>query len=113
MMRNVQRYFMFYVVAMLTGCAQMGVPPANTFDERLAAGYALNAQVRATATELLNAKKISSSDGQNVLEQTNNARTGLDIAKTMSMTSLESAEGKLNAVRTVLTALQSYLASRR
>lgn len=113
-MQRVQRYFMFYVMAALVaGCASLGVPPADTFSEKLAAGYSLNAQVRATATELLNAKKISSSDGQNVMDQTNNFRAGLDIARTMAMTNLESAESKLNAVRNGMTALQSYLASRK
>lgn len=112
-MRQVQRYAMFYLVAMLTACAQLGVPPAESFNERLAAGYALNSQVRATATQLLNAKKISAADGQNVLDQTNNARAGLDVAREMSKFNLEAADGKLTAIRTAMTAVQAYLAIRK
>lgn len=112
-MMRVQKYAMFYLMALMVGCAQLGIPTADTFSERLAAGYALNSQVRATATELLTAKKISSVDGQNVLEQTNNARAGLDVARALSATDLKSADGKLTAVRTALTALNAYLAMRK
>lgn len=113
-MERLKQGFMLYVAALLlSGCAQLGVPPANTFGERLAAGYALNAQIRSTATELLHEKKLSSSDGQNVLEQTNNARTGLDIAREISRVNVESADKKLTAVRTVMTALQAYLTLRK
>lgn len=112
-MRHLQRYTLFYLVAMLTACAQIGLPPAETFSERLAAAYSLNTQIRATATELLKAKKISSSDGEQVLEQTNNARAGLDVARELSKVNLEAADGKLTAIRTALTAVQAYLALRK
>lgn len=112
--KQIQRYFMFYLVAtLLTACAQLGVPAADTFSERLAAAYSLNSQVRATATELLNAKKISSADGQHVMDQTNNARAGLDVARELSKINLEAADGKLVAIRTALTAVQAYLSLRK
>jgi len=113
-MQQMKQYFSLYLMALLlSGCASLGVPEAGTFSEQLAAGYSLNAQVRATATELLNAKKISSADGQNALEQTNNARTGLDIARSLAAIDSKAAEGKLVAIRTALTALQAYLALRK
>lgn len=112
-MRAIPKYFLFYLVAMLTACAQIGLPPAETFSEKLAAGYSLNSQVRATATELLKAKKISVSDAEQVLEQTNNARAGLDVAREMSKFNLEAADAKLTAIRTILVAVQTYLAARK
>lgn len=101
------------VAVLLAGCQALGIPQAETFSERLAAGYALNAQVRQTATDLLAMKKLSSADGQNVLEQTNNARAGLDIAKQLATTDTKSAEGKLTALRTALLAVQGYLALKK
>lgn len=113
-MRQLMQYFTFYLVAaLLASCAQLGVPPAESFSERLAAGYALNAQVRHTATELLTAKKISSADGQQVLSQTDNARLGLDVARGLATSDTKSADAKLTAVRGALTALQAYLAIRK
>ena len=95
-----------------TSCAQLGLPTANTFSERLTAGYALNAEVRTSAVTLLNAKRITADDADNVLSQTNAARTGLDLARTIGKGDPKAGDLKLTAVRTVLLALQSYLASK-
>lgn len=97
----------------LTSCAQLGLPTATTFQERLTAGYALNTEVRNSAATLLNARKLSADDGQNILSQTDNARTGLDVARAIAKGDPKAGDAKLTAVRTVLLALQAYLASRQ
>jgi len=97
----------------LTSCAQLGLPTATTFQERLTAGYALNAEVRTTAATLLNAKKLSADDGQNILDQTNTARAGLDVARTIGKSDPKAGDAKLAATRTVLLALQAYLATKK
>jgi hypothetical protein len=99
--------------AMSAGCAQLGLPTATTFQERLTVGYALNAEVRNTATTLLNAKKLTADDGQNILDQTNTARAGLDVARTIGKSDPKAGDAKLTAVRTVLLALQAYLATKK
>lgn len=96
----------------LSACAQLGLPTATTFQERLTAGYALNAEVRQSAANLLNAGKLTSADGQNILDQTNTARQGLDVARAIGKGDPKAGDAKLTAVRTVLLALQSYLASK-
>jgi len=96
----------------LTSCAQLGLPTANTFQERLTAGYALNAEVRQSAATLVLAKKLTPDDAQNILDQTNTARAGLDVARNIGRSDPKAGEAKLTAVRTVLIALQSYLASK-
>lgn len=95
------------------GCAQLGITSAPTFNEDLAIAYTSVTTIRQTATQLLNAKKLTAADGQNVLAQTDNARSGLDIARTLSSTNLASATGKLTAIKTVLSALTTYLATRQ
>lgn len=85
----------------------------DTFSERLAVGYALVGQVRATATALLDAKRITADDGQNTLEATDVFRAGLDVARGMAATDLSSAEAKLAAIRTGLTALKTYVDGRQ
>ena len=97
---------------LLTSCAQLGIPTADTFATRLAVGYSTVTQVRQSATVLLNAQKLTPADGDNVLKSTDAARAGLDVARTISAVDLSAANSKLTAVHTVLTALQAYLASR-
>jgi hypothetical protein len=96
----------------LTSCAQLGLPTATTFQERLTAGYALNAEVRNSAATLLNAKKLTADDGQNILAQTDNARAGLDVARVIAKGDPKAGDAKLTAVRTVLLALQAYLTTK-
>lgn len=104
---------LFLAGASGSGCQQLGLPTADTFNERLAVGYGTVTQVRASATQLLNAKKISSGDAQNVLAQTDNARAGLDIAREVSKTDMSQANNRLVMATTVLTAVQAYLATRQ
>lgn len=113
-MTKILKYWQIYTAALLlAACAQLGLPAPETFNERLAAGYGAVTQVRSTATTLLEAKRISSEDAQNVLTTTDAARQGLDVARSLSKTDLASAEGKVNAVRATLTALSAYLATRK
>jgi hypothetical protein len=98
----------------LPACAQLGIPTANTFNQRLAIGYTTVSTVRDTATVLLNSKKISVKDAENVQEQANNARSGLDLARTMFRDGqATSAESKLTTINTALRALQTYLAGKQ
>lgn len=110
---NVKHWYAFCFALLLVACAQLGVPAPQTFNERLAAGYGAVTQVRTTATTLLEAKKISADDAQNVLTTTDAARQGLDVARSLSKTDLTAAEGKVSAIRATLTALAGYLATRQ
>jgi hypothetical protein len=113
-MKAILNHWKLYAAALLlTSCAQLGIPTANTFNERLAAGYGAVTEVRTTATTLLNAKKIGSSDAENVLATTDVARQGLDVARSLSKTDMTAAEGKVSAIRATLTAVAGYVATRK
>ena len=101
-----------FVLALLVGCAQLGLPTPATTNERIAAAQASVTQARATATQLLQAKKISSDDAQNVLKQTDAAREGIDLVRTMSAADPAGANNRLTQIVAVLTALQAYLATK-
>jgi hypothetical protein len=103
------------VVALLVqGCAQSGgLLTPQTANERIAAAQAGVTQARVTATQLLQAKKISSDDAANVLKQTDAAREGIDVARTLSATDPAGASSRLQTTLAILTALQTYLASRQ
>ena len=97
---------------LLPGCESLGLPKANTFNERAAAALGSITTIRQTATTLLEQKRITADDGQNVLTQTDTARAGVDIARNLNKSNPQAADTKLTSVITVLTALQSYLATR-
>jgi hypothetical protein len=101
----------FIIVLFLTACTSLNVPSVDTFNKKLAVGYTTVTSVRESATVLLNLKKISAEDGKNILEQTNIARAGLDVARELSTKDLTAAESKLAAISTILQALQTYLRS--
>lgn len=116
-MQKVNGYVVIACLALallsLAACAQLGIPQADQFNERVAVGYATVTAVRASATTLLDARKISSADAVNVQQQADTARAGLDIARTLDTTSPAAADAKLQSALTVLTALETYLRSKQ
>lgn len=96
-------YFAFLlVVALLAGC---GITP-QSYDERVAAGYAAVAITNDTATTLVIGDTISKEDGRAVLEQTRTAREALDVAGTLSG---QLGEDKLLSALNILRAAQDLL----
>jgi len=97
------------LLILLAACASLGVPTAQTFNERLAAGYVSATSVRTSATTLLNGGVIGSKDAENVQKQCDNLRVALDVARTIEPTDKPRATEKLLATLAALTALQEYL----
>lgn len=100
------------MLAMLSACASLGLPTAQTFNEKLAVAYGSVTQVRETAAQLLVAKKITVEDAVNVQVAADTARQGLDVARAQHATDPTGTMSKLDAIRTALTALAGYLATR-
>ena len=112
-MRKYIAILMFSMLSFLPACAQLGVPTADTFNQKLAVAIGSVTAVRETATTLLKAQKITADDAQNVQDGANNARTGIEVARTLSKANMTAADNKLTAVSTALQALNAYLAARR
>lgn len=104
------RWLLFLLLA---GCAYLGVPTPTTFNERVAAAYTTTTALVETTRTLLVAKKITPSDAENVLKQTDTVIAGLDVARSYSATNPIAANDKLTATLTILQAIQSYLNSQR
>lgn len=113
----------------LQGCASLGLPVAQSFNERLASGYTtvtavreatsawVDGQVRAAQAEPDQAKrdallKAVKADAQNIQAQADQAREGLDIARSLSDLNFEAAEERLVSTLRILEALQTYLEGR-
>lgn len=113
MKRQIHALWAYTLILMaLAGCQTLGIPQAETFNQRLAVGYATVTGTRQTALSLLQAGKIDAGDAQNVQNQADNARAGLDIARSLSATAPQAADSKLSAVLTGLNALDAYLKTR-
>lgn len=94
---------------LLTACSVLGVTTPQTFNERLAAGYTTVTGIRNTAGTLLVSGKITVSDAENVQQQADNARTGLDLARQIYSDDAPAGTAKLDSVVVALTALEAYL----
>ena len=112
-MRTVQSYaVMFVLMVIMQGCAQLGVPSPESFNQKAAVAIATVTAVRTTATNLLVAKKISPEDAQQVQSGADNARAGVEIARILSKSNMAAADNKLQSVTVALNALNAYLAAR-
>lgn len=113
----------------LPGCSTLGLPTAQSWNERLSAGYTtvtavreatgvwLDGKVRAAQAEPDLAKReallaAAKADAQNVQAQADKAREGLDIARSLKGIDLEAAEERLASTLRILEALQTYLEGR-
>lgn len=101
------------LLLLLAGCAALGLPTPATFNEKALAAYGTVQEIVKDGDTLLAAKKLSPDDAQNVLTQALNARNGIDIARSIYKSDSLAGTTKLTATITVLTALQSYLATKK
>jgi len=93
-------------------CAALDLEQPKTFNERLAAGYTTVTSVRDLTGSLLQADKITPEDAQQSQNQADNARAGLDIARSVHATDPTAGDAKLGSIITALNALSGYLISR-
>lgn len=108
-----RKYAYLPLLVLLTACASLGLPTAKTFNERVAVAYGTVTTVREATASLLVAKKITAGDAQNIQQQANTAREGIELARSVASTNPGDADTKLAAAITVLTALQTYLESHK
>lgn len=112
-MRAIHRlYVLPLLLMMLTACATLGLEQPKTFNERLAAAYTTVTAARDSAGTLLSSGKITAADAQQVQNQCDNVRSGLDIARDIHAKDPPAGDAKLTAVLAGLTALQAYLQTR-
>jgi hypothetical protein len=107
------KHLVWLLLVLAAGCAALGVPTPQTFSQKLAAGYSAVTAVVDDTRILLAAKKLTPADAENVVKQTDNLVAALDIARQLSGTSPVAANDKLSATLLALTALQTYLATKK
>lgn len=111
-MRIMKKATLGILLYMVAGCAMLGLATPETFNQKLIVAYSTVTGINNTATNLLNLRLITADDGQNVLQATDAAKAGIDVARVIHRTDPATADAKLNSIRVALTALQTYLATR-
>ena len=102
-----------FAFALLSACASLGVPPADTFAKRIAAGYVTVQTVSEGASKLLATGRITPDEARKVHAGLDDAIDGLDAARTLANTDISAAQTRLQSTITILTTLQAYLASKQ
>lgn len=101
---------LFLTLILLSSCAYLGIPQAETFNAKLATGYITVTSVRETTTSLVSADAISPQDAANIQRTADAVRSGLDIAKTLGA---GAGDDKLASSLILLTELQKYVNSKK
>lgn len=107
------KWFAFLLVFLVCACANLGVSTPDTLNEKIAVAISAVTAVRSTATALVQAKKITADDAQNVQDGADNARKGIEVARTLGRINMAAADSKLSAVTASIRALNDYLAARK
>jgi len=108
----IRRFLLLLAMLCVTACQSLGVPPVDTFNKRLAAGYIAVQTIAETTTTLLQAGKITVADAQRVRSTNTTALQGLDAANLLAHTDAAGAATRLDATIAVLSGLQAFLATK-
>lgn len=101
-------------MTLFQACQMLGAPVPQSFSERVAVAYASVTGVRQTAASLVRADMISPDDAQNIQNQADTARQGIDVARRLHEQGASvAAEDRLAAMVVILQELNSYLADRQ
>lgn len=96
----------------LLACAQLGLAPARSFDDRLAYAYATHTAVVEVISAAAQTGQVTPLEGRQAANLADNSRQLLDAAKTLEPTNAAAAAAKLTLATAVLDQLQAYLKTR-
>lgn len=98
-------------LALLVGCASLGMQAPDTFNKKVAAAVTTVQTVADSAAAALAAGKLSKSDATNVVTTARAALNAIDVAEGLHSTDPKAADDKLAATLAILQALSAYLAA--
>lgn len=97
-------------LAVLTACSSLGLPPAQSFNDRLGYAIAAHTAVLETTRRSLDLGEITSAEASELAAIADNARALIGSARTVHAAGdVELAEQRLAVVLTLLQELQTYL----
>lgn len=105
-------YAAFVFLLLLSGCASLGIAPAQSLKQRIAYGYSTYSAVNYAATNGVTKGTLEPTDGDKVLKLTDEAKGFLDGAKALVDTNPQGATDRLTLAISVLQAAQSFIDSK-
>lgn len=106
-----KRFLLTILFAVLSGCAAIGMAPADTFAKKVAAADVTVQTVADGAAAALAAGKITKEEAASVSKTARKALAAIDAAESLHATDPKAAEDKLAATLAILNALSAYLAT--
>ena len=100
------------LAALLAACASLGMAPADTLNKKALAAHTTIEGIAKSASLLRSANKLSDTDKQHVVDTLIEAEAGIYIAQTLAKTDINAGMAKIDMSVAVLTALQTYLATK-
>lgn len=100
---------LFPLLYLLTACAALGVPKADTFNKQVIVANSIVESVAETAGTLYSTGKISTEEKDDVFKQGTEARATIELLRQLHATDPLAAENRINTLIVALTALQSRL----
>lgn len=102
-----------WLCVFLAGCAALGLPQAQNFEQRWGYALATHTAVMSSAAASVRAGDLSKEDGAQVLRLADESKALLDAAELIANAgNEEAANQKLALATSILTQLQQYLRSR-
>jgi hypothetical protein len=105
-------YLPLLTLWLIAACQSLGLQSPKTFNEKAAVAISSVTAVRQSAITLLTANKITAADAQNIQDQANNARAGIEVAVAINETDPAAAENRISAVLVGLNAISAYLTAK-
>lgn len=96
----------------LQACSALGVQAPQTFNAKAVAAHATVEGLAKSALALRAAGKLSDADRDNIVATLRSAESGIDLATLVAKNDPAGGMTKLDASIAVLTALQTYLATK-
>ncbi len=100
------------IVTMLSGCSLLGLQGPQTFKQRADTAIKSVQAVRQTAITLVDADRITPDRAEEIQQEANSLRAGIDLARELHATSPAEGDAKLTAIILALQALKTELKSR-
>lgn len=100
---------LFPLLILLTACAALGVPKADTFNKQVIVANSIVESVATTASSLHAAGKITDEEKDSVYQQGTEARAAIELVRQLHATDPLKAENRLSTIIIGLNALQSRL----
>lgn len=105
------RKLIFGVLLFMTGCASLGLAPAQSFDDKLAYAYGTHTGVLLSAHQAETQGAISKDEEKQVLMLADQAQAFLDGAKAVEGSNPTAASNNLTLALNILIQVQTYLTS--